>query len=251
MTETLELTDPDAVPERGGDAGACVEQGASAACGAAGIAGEVVIADNGSTDGSQAIAAAHGRARRAGRRDAGYGSALLRRHRRGARPLRHHGRRRRQLRLLRPRRRSSTQLRGGRRSGDGQPLPRAASSPAPCRRCTAISATRCSPPSAAVLPQPDRRLPLRAARLQPRRSICGLRPAHDGHGVRQRDGGQGDARTACGSPRCRPRCRPTAAAGRRTCAAGATAGGTCASCCCTARAGCSSSPGWLMFVIGA
>ena len=69
------------------------------------------------------------------------------------------------------------------------------------------------------------------------------RPAHDGHGVRERDGGQGDARRAGASPRCRPRCARTAAAARRTCAAGATAGATCASCCCSARAGCSSTPG--------
>ena len=38
---------------------------------------------------------------------------------------------------------------------------------------------------------------------------------------------------------------------RRTCAPGATAGGTCASCCSTARAGCSSTPGLALMVLGA
>ena len=61
-----------------------------------GIAGEVVIADNGSTDGSQAIAAAAGRAG-----DPGGGPRLWGRtpgrHPGRPRTLRHHGRRRRQL----------------------------------------------------------------------------------------------------------------------------------------------------------
>ena len=70
---------------------------------------------------------------------------------------------------------------------------------------------------------------------------CGLRgfnrrlhpqpaPADHGHGVRERDRRQVHARRACASPRCRRRSTRTAAAGPRTCAAGATAGGTCASC---------------------
>ncbi len=42
------------------------------------------------------------------------------------------------------------------------------------------------------------------------------------------------------SSRCRRHSRRTAAAARHTCAASATAGATCASCCCSARAGCSS-----------
>ena len=67
---------------------------------AAGIAGEVLIADNGSTDGSQQIAEAAG-ARVVDVPTRGYGAALHGRHRGGARPLRHHGRRRRQLRLRR------------------------------------------------------------------------------------------------------------------------------------------------------
>ncbi len=94
----------------------------------------------------------------------------------------------------------------------------------------------------AVLPRAGRRLPLRPARLRPRRRRA-ARPAHAGHGVRQRDGRQGGARrlTIAEVPTT---LRPTAAAARRTCAAGATAGGTCASCCCSPRAGCSCYPGW-------
>ena len=66
----------------------------------AGIDGEVVVADNGSTDGSQEIAE---RARRrvvAGRRER-LRQRAHGRHRRGARQVRHHGRRRRQLRFSR------------------------------------------------------------------------------------------------------------------------------------------------------
>jgi glycosyltransferase involved in cell wall biosynthesis len=59
-----------------------------------GIAGEVLIADNGSTDGSQAIATANG-ARLLDVPQKGYGAALAGGI--GAGTLRHHGRRRRQL----------------------------------------------------------------------------------------------------------------------------------------------------------
>jgi copper chaperone CopZ len=55
-----------------------------------GISGEVVIADNGSTDGSQAMAEALG-ARVVDVPVKGYGAALGRRDRRGAWALRHHG----------------------------------------------------------------------------------------------------------------------------------------------------------------
>ena len=41
-----------------------------------------------------------------------------------------------------------------------------------------------------------------------RDAIRDARPAHDRDGVRQRDGGQGRARRACASPRCRPTLRP-------------------------------------------
>ena len=70
------------------------------------------------------------------------------------------------------------------------------------------------------------------------------------HGVRERAGGEGGARRAGASPRCRRRCTRTAAAGRRTCGAGATAGATCASCCCSARAGCSCTRDWRCSALG-
>ena len=92
-----------------------------------------------------------------------------------------------------------------------------------------------------VLPLQDRRLPLRPARL-PAGQRDRARPAGHRHGVRQRDGREGhpgEAEDHRGAHHARAR---TAAAARRTCAAGATAGGTCGSCCCSARAGCSSCP---------
>ena len=70
------------------------------------------------------------------------------------------------------------------------------------------------------------------------------------HGVRERDGREGEPRRAAGSARCPPRCAPTAAAGRRTCAASATAGAICASCCCSAHAGFSSYPGLIALALG-
>ena len=139
--------------------------------------------------------------------------------------------------------RSSSELRAGadlvmgnRFAGGIEPGRDAAAAPLPRQPGAVVR----RPP---VLPQPDPRLPLRAARLPTATRSLGLEPAHHRHGVRQRDGGQGRRCRARRSPRCRPPCAPTAAAGRRTCAAGATAGGTCASCCSTARAGCSSYPG--------
>ncbi len=65
-----------------------------------------------------------------------------------------------------------------------------------------------------------------------RERILALRPVHARHGVRLRAGGPGLAgrlldRRGADHPAAR-----TAAAGRRTCAPGATAGGTCASCWC-------------------
>ena len=91
-----------------------------------------------------------------------------------------------------------------------------------------------------VLPQPigDFHCGLRGFR----RDACCARSAGHRHGVRQRDGRQGDAprqHDDRGADHPAPR---TAAAARRTCVPGATAGGTCAFCCCSARAGCSSCP---------
>ena len=61
-----------------------VVDAALAAFGAAGVTGEVIVADNGSTDGSQELAAAHG-ARVVREPVKGYGSALRRGLRRGRR----------------------------------------------------------------------------------------------------------------------------------------------------------------------
>ena len=61
-----------------------------------GIAGEVIVADNGSTDGEPRHRAGARGARRRGR-GARLRRGAQRRHRGGARPLRHHGRQRRLL----------------------------------------------------------------------------------------------------------------------------------------------------------
>ena len=166
------------------------------------------------------------------------------RHRRGARPLRHHGRRRRQLRLLEPSGRSSRScapgydlVMGNRFAGGIAP----GAMPWLHRYARQPGADRARP---AVLPQPGGRLPLRAARLPQGRRSCALDLQHHRHGVRERDGGQGDARAICAITEVPTTLSPDGREPRRrTCAPGATAGGTCASCCSTARAGCSSIPG--------
>ena len=61
------------MPQRGGDARDCVPK--ARACSSVGVAGEVVVADNGSTDGSQELARKRRRARRP-RSERGYGAAL-------------------------------------------------------------------------------------------------------------------------------------------------------------------------------
>ena len=85
-----------------------------------------------------------------------------------------------------------------------------------------------------------RGLPLRAARVPPGQRAA-ARPAGVWYGAGQRDGRQGHPGRAAGGRGADQAVPGTAAAARRTCAAGATGGGTCASCCCSARAGCSSS----------
>ena len=111
-----------------------------------GVAGEVLIADNGSTDGSQAMAEALG-ARVVAVPEKGYGAALIGGINGRARPLRHHGRRRRQLRFREPGRHGRAPARR-RRPGHGQPLQGRHRARAPCPSCTAIWAIRCCPSSA-------------------------------------------------------------------------------------------------------
>ncbi len=141
--------------------------------------------------------------------------------------------------LSRPRARSSTALRGGADLVMGNRFlggiePGRDADAEPIRREPGAHGVGPS-----VLPQPERRLPLRDARV-PAVAHPVARPAHGGHGVRQRDGRAGHARQAPRSSRSRSPCRPTGARARRTFARGATAGVTSASCCCTAPAGCSS-----------
>ena len=96
-----------------------------------------------------------------------------------------------------------------RRAGDGQPLRRAASRPGampPLHRYLGNPVLIVHRP--ALLPHPDRRLPLRAARLQPRvdprRSTC-TRPAWSSPA---RWSSRPRLARATTSARCRPRCSP-------------------------------------------
>ena len=204
-----------------------------------GVDGEVVVADNGSTDGSQEIACRLGRARR---RRAGQGvrqratggiSAAL--------GVRRHGRRRRQLRPH-PTGPVSRGAAGRCRSRRRQPIQRRHQAgldaeAEPIRREPGAHGARTS-----VLSEPEPRLPLRDS-LVTTFPHPGTRPAHGRDGVRQRDGRSGHAGEA------RDRRGPgyvvaqTVGRDRRTFGGGATAGGISAFSCCTAPAGCSSTQG--------
>ena len=99
---------------------------------------------------------------------AGYGAALLGGIEAARGQLRPHGRRRRQLRPRRPRPASSTPCATA-PTWSWATASRAASSPAPCRRCTATSGNPVlSWVGRLFFRSPDRRLPLRDARLPPR-----------------------------------------------------------------------------------
>ena len=154
-----------------------------------GIRGEVLIADNGSTDGSREIAAELG-ARVVRVPERGYGAALQGWHPGGRRPLCDHGRRRRQLRLL-----ESEPVRGQvarrRRARDGQPLQRRHRAGRHARIAQVSRQSRPERHRPLVLQGPGRRFPLRAARLRSQ-SDCDARPRVLGDGVRERDGRQGD-----------------------------------------------------------
>ena len=198
----------------------------------AGIVGEVLIADNGSTDGSQALARRHG-ARVIEVPEKGYGSALI------------SGIRAAQGRFV---------IMGD--SDDSYDFSRldaffvclradpswswaivfaAESSPAPCRHCSLPRQPGPEHARAGVLPQSLRRLPLRAARICRKSSGPGPRGAR--HGVRQRDGGEGHLaghRRSADNPVPR---RPRPSAALRSWRDGWRIS---AFCCCSAHAGCSS-----------
>ena len=158
----------------------------------AGIAGEVVVADNGSTDESRAIATAEGRAGRSGRR-----SRVRRcpdgRDRSRARAVRHHGGRRRQLRFRRgaevrrapPRRvrpRPGLPARDGRRTRAA----RRHAAPASLARQPDVLAD-----GAALVPRARPRYLLRHARLH-EGVLPDARPTVHRDGVRDRDDHQGE-----------------------------------------------------------
>ena len=153
-----------------------------------GLRAEVVVADNGSTDGSPADRRERGRSSRSCARAWLRGRAVSRREAR-SRPLHHHGRRRRQLRLQPARsvRRAAARRRGSR---DGQPLSRrdrAGSDALEEQAHRQPGALRHRPP---VLQVSGAGLPLRVARILAR-SLRAHGPPDDGDGVRVRDGHQG------------------------------------------------------------
>ena len=204
-----------------------------------GVRGEVVVADNGSTDGSQDIAIAEG-ARVVDVPVRGYGAALIA----GIEAARgkyvimadadasYHFE---HLPRFLPKLSEGYDLVMGNRFAGGiepgamPPLHQYLGNPV----LSAIGRIFFSHPRA--------RLPLRPAGLPPRLHPR-AQPAHHRHGVRLRDGRQVLARRPAHG-----RSADDALAGRplprrRISAPGATAGATCASCCSTARAGCSSIP---------
>ena len=155
---------------------------------ASGISGEVLVADNGSTDGSQRLAEEAG-ARVVPVSDKGYGNALMGGivAARGKYIIMGDADDSYDFTNLMP---FVDRTAPGRRPGHGQPVRRrdsagrdAAAAPLPRQSGAELHRP-------AVLPQQDRRLPLRAARLQPGQRAGPEPPGHR-DGVRQRDGGQG------------------------------------------------------------
>ena len=204
-----------------------------------GLAGEVVVADNGSDDGSAELADGAGAARRA-RAAPRLRQRLPGRASRAAQGRLHRdGRRRPHLRLRRHpalRRRSSSdgaELVMGDRMDNIQPgampwLHRYVGNPVLTGILNLFFRTGVK----------DAHCGMRAVR---RDVAARARPAHDRHGVRLRDGHP----RRQGGPRDPRSCRSstTRAAASRSSRASATAGATCASCSCTARRTCSSCPG--------
>ena len=200
----------------------CIDK-ANAALRDNGIAGEVVVADNGSTEARNRSRATTAR----GSSPCQSAATALHSTRRPRRekPVCAHGRRGRQLRLRTRSRASSPSsatapnsswaiaFRGGIGPGAMPPLHQISRQ------------SRAQLPRPLALPHAYRRLPLRYPRLL-RRCLQAPRPPDDRHGVCQRDGRQVRAARSARSPRSRPHSRRTAAAARRTSARGATAGVT-------------------------
>ena len=231
------------VPQRGRDRrGAASSKAQRGAARGSGIDGEVIVADNGSTDGSPEIAAAAG-ARVVRGRGARLRQRAAGRDRGRARALRASWATPTTATTSRDLEPFVEQLRAGddlvmgnRFAGGIEPGAMPCAAPLP-RQPGAVGHRP------AVLPQRRSATSTAACAASARDADAAPRAADDGHGVRERDGREGDAARPAhqrGADDARAR---TAAAARRTCAAGATAGGTCASCCCTARAGCSCYPG--------
>ena len=196
----------------------------------AGLTGEVVVADNGSTDGSLDIARAAG-VRIVHVRERGYGNAYRAGFRGRAWPPRGDGRLRRHVRLLQAGRVDGAAGAGGRHGARVRACA-ARSTRAPCRGCIATSAIRrcrrCSTCS--------------TGRASPTRTVASARS------TARRCSISGSARQAWSSrPRCSswrlapaggwPRCRSRITPGRATRSSGrsGTDGGTCGCCSCTAR----------------
>ncbi|MFD0540539.1 glycosyltransferase family 2 protein [Actinomadura luteofluorescens] len=205
-----------------------------------GIDGEVVIADNGSTDGSQQLA------RDAGARvvpvvDKGYGNALMGgiRSARGRYVAMGDADDSYDFTTLGPfldELRDGADLvmgnrfKGGIADGAMPPLHRYLGNPVLSFVGRCSSAARSATSTAGCAPSTRKR-------------SCGsaCRPAAWSSPARWSSRRPCRATT---SARCRPRCRRTAGPAPRTSTPGATGGATCASSCSTARAGSSSSPAW-------
>ena len=221
-----------------------VEQGAARRCEREGIAGEVVVADNGSTDGSPELAAAAG-ARVVHEPRRGYGSAYLAGFAAAA------------ARYILMGDADDTydftqidRFLGPLEDGADLVIGNRMANIQPGR--DAVAAPLHRQPAAHGRAQPvlqDRRLrrPLRHAGVPPR-PAAGAGPAHDGDGVRLR------ARDPLGQARARhPRDRrstTTRARASRSSPRSPTAGATCASCSCTARPGSSCCPGAVLAILG-
>ena len=216
---------------------ACIQK-AWRAMGDHGIVGEVIVADNGSTDGSPEIAAALGarvvHVGRTGVRQRTHGwDRCLRRAVRGDR---------RRGRFLRLRRAAEVRREAARRVRPRAGLPaRARWGTRHARRDAQVAPLVGQPDvhrdGALVVPRPGQRRVLRDARLHQgalRKPVAAMQR----HGVRHRDDHPLEPRQRAVSPRSRsPSIRTGARRTHLTCTRSATGGARCASSCSTALAG--------------